>query len=194
MANQKGPLLLLLGLVLSSASCSYVKNRTNDLLDVFWLDVDVGMWPSVDVQASDWFGVGLGYSHQGIPLVNWHGRHVGHIERRILAVGAVAAFTDYSNDWMVPALPGSGDYDTNVQSPPNIAAFVPTYFVKEYDPSARGLRVADVGVGAAAIVGVWVGFSPGEFLDFVLGIVGVDIGDDDRFPLGTAEAVPEVPK
>ena len=84
---------------------------------------------------------------------------------------------------MVPVLFGSRRYDKIVQPPANLAIFMPTYFLETYKPSERGLRVADIGVGVAAIVGARVGFSPGELLDFTLGIVGVDIGNDDRFPI-----------
>ena len=38
----------------------------------------------------------------------------------------------------------------------------------------------DVEVNAAAIVGFDLGFSPGEFVDFLLGWFGLDIAGDDR--------------
>lgn len=174
--------LLLATILLPSMSCSYVKNRSNDLLDVFWLDVDVGLWPSVDLHVTDFFGLGLGYSDQSVPLVNWHGRHVGSVPRKTMGFGAVIAATVYQHESnMVPILSGSGSYDDNVQSPPKLAAFMPTYFVKPYRASDRGLRLADVAASVTAGLGVRVGFSPGELLDFVLGFVGIDLGDDDCF-------------
>lgn len=188
--------LLLVGLLLPSVSCSYVKNRSNDLLDVFWLDVDVGLWPSVDLHVTDYFGVGLGYSDQSIPLVNWHGRHVGWVPRQTIGVGAVIAVTHYQHEAnMVPVVSGSGPYRDDVQSPPILGGFMPTYFVKTYRPSDRGLRLTDVGAGVTAGLGVRVGFSPGELLDFVLGFVGVDLGDDDRFGATSsgASGMPEDP-
>ena len=45
----------------------------------------------------------------------------------------------------------------------------------------RDVRVADVGASlTVGVVGVSVGFSPGEVLDLLLGVVGIDLaGDDD---------------
>jgi hypothetical protein len=63
----------------------------------------------------------------------------------------------------------------------------------------RDVRVADVGASLTlGVVGVSVGFSPGEVLDLLLGVVGIDLaGDDDASrpppPPATDEA-PAAPK
>ncbi len=61
---------------LLGASCSYFKNRTNDLLDVFWVDVDAGLLASAEVRVTDFFATGGGVAIQSEPIVNLHGRYV----------------------------------------------------------------------------------------------------------------------
>jgi hypothetical protein len=46
-------------------------------------------------------------------------------------------------------------------------------------PPVNWLHAFDIDIGASFLVGVNVGFSPGEFLDFLLGWFGIDIAGDD---------------
>ena len=62
-----------------------------------------------------------------------------------------------------------------------------------YSFAERGLRMADVGADVAlGYVGLGLGVSPGEFVDLLLGFVGIDIAGDDVADREPAEK-PEAP-
>ena len=180
--------LLLITTIALLPSCSYVQNRTNDLLDVFWLDVDVGVLAAAEVRATDFCAVGVGASLQSVPLVHVHGRHFGHVERMSGGLPVYWSISMYKNDEMVPFLDGTPAYSSIVQPPPcNYLLFYPEEFFVDrhgdarYRIGRRGLRVLDCAVGASLGVGVRVGFSPGHLLDFLLGWFGLDLAGDDAF-------------
>jgi len=172
----------------AATSCSYVKNRGNDLLDVFWLDVDVGALASAQVRCTDFLATGAGVGVQWLPLFNLHGRYYGRLERGTGGIGVMGPFNIYSRKGeMVPCMDGSPDYSIRIQPPPmNFWFFYPTEPQGRsrgpmYDVRTRGWNVADCAVGATAIVGLRVGFSPGHFVDFVCGLAGFDPAADDVF-------------
>lgn len=179
---------MLLLLLLGATGCSYVKDRTNDLLDVFWLDLDVGALASAQVRCTDFLATGVGVAVQTYPLFSLHGRYCGQVERGAGGVVVMGPFNLYARDGeMVPCLAGSGDYPTSMQPPPMNFWFVyPTEPLGDrrgphYDPRTRGWHVADCAVGACALLGVRLGCSPGQFVDFVCGIFGWDPAGDDVF-------------
>ena len=189
------PLLLVLACV-ALTSCSYVKNRTNDLLDVFWLDVDIGALASAQVRCTDFLATGAGIGIQKYPLFNLHGRYFGQLERGTGGLPMMGPMNLYSRfGEMAPVLEGSPDYPNAIQPPPmNFWFFYPTEPMGDrrgpkYRMQKRGWRIADCAIGATAILGVRVGISPGHLVDFVCGLFGYDPASDDVF--GEGEEVDE---
>ena len=193
-ARWRGACLLWLWLCLPS--CSYLKNRTNDLLDVFWVDVGVGTGVYVDARASDFLWQGVGF-HSYAEVASLHGRFAGspdHMRGFGLPTLWLLGYTicDYRpREWgLLPVLDGDrSKYDLNMEQPwssyclffPGLSIVDPPPDVPSYSVGKRGLRVADVGVHVQCLVGARLGLSPGEFLDLLLGFVGIDLGGDDAF-------------
>lgn len=165
--------------------CSYLKNRTNDLFDVFRFDVGWGPALYAEARATDLVAVGLGVRYQ--ESAGMHGRFVADdFPHEAVALGPFVFGS--SGSWT--ALPilagGTSRYDLHRDVvPTQILCFPLMGFgscANDYVLSRRGLHVADLGADiAVGYVGLGVGVSPGEFLDLLLGLVGIDLARDDVF-------------
>jgi hypothetical protein len=162
--------------------CSYVKNRTNDLLDVFRFDVGFGPGLYAEARVTDFAAVGLGFRDQ--ELASMFGRFVGNPEVSSVALGPFVLGGRVSLD-MKPLLPGdTSGFRYGQDVPGTQILFIPGDAPRcnGYSFAERGLRMADVGADVAlGYVGLGLGVSPGEFVDLLLGFVGIDIGGDDMF-------------
>ena len=179
--------------------CSYVKNRVNDLLDPFRVDVGVGPGLYAEARATDFAAVGLGA--RLVRTARWSGRFVssrGWTES--LALGPFILGNSTATG-VQPVLPDDpSKYESGDGPVPGQILFLPLGGIGScadiYRFHERGVRILDVGADVAlGYVGAGVGFSPGEFVDLLLGFVGIDIAGDDAFgrPEPPAEE-PAVPK
>lgn len=184
-SSRSACLAIALGASLLSG-CTWLQNRANDALDVFALDFGQGPGLYADVRATDFVAVGVGMHD----TVTWgmHGRYAGTSGRGAVAVGPL--MWGWRPDGPAVSPMQSGDpsrFNQDVVDPP------PSHLIlwpagplrhafPEYNETARGLRFADVSATLTiGYVGMHVGFSPGELVDFVLGVFGIDLSDDDAF-------------
>jgi hypothetical protein len=165
--------------------CAYLKDRANDVLDVFWSDVGIGPGLYVSARATDFLAVGFGYKEQAI--AGLHGRFAG--TGSSLAVGLGPAVIGNDRFDCSPVLPQDPSvFDAEQEPPASQLLVVPCSFEHagfepcDYSEGHRDLHFLDVNAGAALLlVGARVGFSPGELLDCVLGLFGIDLAADDGF-------------
>lgn len=167
--------------LLTLCGCGYLKNRANDLLDPFRFDIGFTPGLHVEARATDFAALGLGV--KGGTVVGLHGRFAVRHGTANLGLGPVML-----GELLWPEssalLGGDSSYVRDHEFLPSQMFFIPllgTEHAPDWSLERRGLHVADIGVSAAAVVGAGVGFSPGEFLDLLLGFVGIDIAGDDVF-------------
>lgn len=182
-------LTLLLAMPLLS-NCVYLRNRANDTLDVFSCDGAVGPGFYAEVRATDVLALGLGgYEAETRGL---HGRFAGTAQRSATGLGPLIAGGMGREPDLAPMLAGDpSTFDRNQDPPgcqfllwPGMDTHGHGSLYGDYPESERLLRLADVGATAhLGYVGFRVGFSPGELLDLALGLFGLDIADDDVFPV-----------
>lgn len=149
-------------LLLALAGCAYARDRAADAADIFTAEVGIGVGLHVDVKATDYLHLGLGYAHvrkvgfRGRDAFSMRDREAGLPVSAILAVGA----------WREGNYGRLGHLHANV---PDLLAYE--------DPWRR----ADLEVGATlGFLNFRVGFSPGHLVDFLAGIFGFDPAGDDR--------------
>lgn len=179
----------LLGLALSSCSApGYFGDRARDLADVFVLTVSAGPEVSADVQATDLVHLSVGGGAHG--EAGFIGRHVG--TAGVMTLGLPVApfiedgvlygrfvFTETSGAWE------EGDVQDECY-------IVHALGAGETNPKSDAWHALDLEVGATVLVGARVGLRPGELVDFLAGLLGLDpIGDDatpkDLAPVATEE-------
>jgi hypothetical protein len=179
------------GLLLSGCA-SYLRNRTADLSDIVGAEASVGSGANINVQITDFFGTGLGFSKQrGIAM---HGRYIGTSTRE--SVGLLLmnqSGIEKDTTQMHPLVAGGRDYadmqregvhiydDTRGSMwfivPMELAWNGSSLYLAS--TKERWWRLLDVSLGASALVGFNLCISPGEMADFVLGLVGLDLAGDD---------------
>jgi hypothetical protein len=185
-------LTLSVGGLLLSGCASYPRNRAEDLADIFGAEASRGSGAHVNIQVTDFFGTGLGFSkQQGIAL---HGRYIGTSTREsggflIMNLSGV----EKDNTRMRPLFTGGRDYadmqtegihiydDTRGSMwcivPMDLAWNGSSLYLDSM--KERWWRIFDVSLGASALVGFNLCISPGETADFVLGWTGIDLAGDD---------------
>jgi len=179
MARHTNLALALAALALSLTGCvspgNYLGNRAADLADVFTAELTIGPGFDVHAQATALVGTALGYSPQrGLMM---HGRFVGTGERHTGGI-VLSAATSISGEFLDPLYgdavyrPRDRSWFLLIRYPP----FVPAFRKGEL------MRLLDVEAGASAIVGVHLGVSPLELVDFLLGLATVDLAGDDYRP------------
>lgn len=185
---------LAIGAFAALGSCSYLKNRANDLLDSFRFELGVGPGLYAEARATDFAAVGLGFCAQQNAAMR--GRFAG-TDAEVTSMGLGPFILGSSATWSFKPLL-AGDPST----PESCDGIVPAQFLlfpmmgfgscaDDYSLAERGLRVADLGASVTlGYVGAGIGFSPGEFVDLLLGFVGIDIAGDDVFGRATAAEAP----
>jgi len=156
----------------------YARHRAEDLMDICTVELTAGPGADVHAQATNIFGTAVGWSRQyGLMM---HGRYVGmgrRTTRGTLLTAATAARGVRMTSLHGPEgyLPRGGVW----------IGFVPAgYWHGDEDGAFRaysieGMGALDLAVGASLGVGVHVGFSPLELLDFIAGWTTLDLGGDD---------------
>lgn len=176
---------LLASLVLLFGGCSYLKNRANDVFDVIRFDIGVDFGLYAAARATDFAAVAFGA--KGTPahgMVGVHGRFA--VRYGTLSVGVGPWILGERLDVEpVALLGGESAYDRAQDVVPGQMLVLPLLGVEhapDWSLEQRGLRVADAGADVTVgLVGIGLGFSPGEFLDLLLGVVGIDLAGDDVF-------------
>src|SRR5262245_52872046 len=166
------------------ASCAYLHDRANDLLDPFRFDV--GFLPGgvfLEARATDFLEVGAGV--HSLYTVGVHGRFVGSGQ---LGQGGLPGLCTVgeANMKMEPLLGDASQFhEKRDLVPGQLLLMIPGMHsgrtgYSEWSLGERGVHVADVGVTATVLLpGISIGFSPGELLDLFLGLFGIDIAGDD---------------
>ena len=181
--------------VLGSGACGYLRDRGHDLLDPFRVDVGYGLGLYADVRATDWLATGAGLHR--VHTAGLHGRFVGTSKTGQIGLPLILAGEARSE--MAPLLGGTSRFDWRRDIVPGQILVFPAMHMGRTGTSAwsladRNVRVADVGASLTlGVVSVSLGFSAGEVLDLLLGVVGIDLaGDDDASrPPPPADASPE---
>jgi hypothetical protein len=197
--------IILILTVIACTGCAtpfgnYMKNRGNDLLDPFKIRAGIGLGLHADVEATELLHAGIGGS--GIPIgagMNGRYMHIGEqlelncnlpvtlfIKKEADMIGTDPynpwCFTHYhiECDWrgknevtyccLSPLLYGVDKYGNAALD-----------YTKQKDDIKKPVyRWLDAEAGATlGFINGRIGFSPGELLDFVLGIFTIDIAKDD---------------
>ncbi len=173
--------LMFLAVACAAGGCSYLPNRFADLTDVFSAELTAGPGIAAQAQVTGLVGTAVGVSKQYGVMV--HGRYAG-LAARDTAGSLIAGSTNISGDVLTPFW-GGKPYVPRTRSwlgflrwPP----FAPALKKSEWP------QLLDMEVGASAGVGVHLGFSGIELLDFVVGLTTLDLCEDDH-PVGLPEEI-----
>lgn len=185
------------GCALLAPVAAYGANRARDFGEIFRVQAGVGYSAGAQVRALGLLDVGLGGgAHRWKNGVGWV-----YGEYHILNDSPAADLDVY---WPATKLydlgPGMREDGVGLAQHVSIRPDGETLFAQSYmllpamlsppDPRSsetparlrrwQRVHALDIEVGASCLAYVRVGFSPGELLDFLLGIFGLDIAGDDR--------------
>ena len=171
--------LVAFGLFTSCQGTGYLANRTNDFADSFTVVGTAGAELSAGFHATDLAHVSVGGGmHVESGLI---GRKLGTASVITLGLPFVPfvesgilhgryVFTETGGEWVAD--------DVNDE-----CYLIHVIEAGHTNPAVDPWRAFDLEVSATALVGGRIGFSPGEFVDFLAGIVGFDPrGDDAKEP------------
>ena len=165
------------------AGCSYLHDRVNDLLDPFRVDVGFGPGLYADARVTDFLAVGAG--GQTLDTAGIHGRFVGTARLGQVGLPGLVMFGEPRNVEMTPLLGDTSEFDWQRDIVPGqVLLLFPAMHtgrtaVSDWSLAKRDVHVADLGASLTVFVGVSIAFSPGEVLDLLLGLVGIDLAGDD---------------
>lgn len=151
------------GLALAQAGCTYLQERGEDFLDV-------------------WRGDLLG---PGLPGAWAHAGPLAHVGLGGPITPGICATEDVGVGWAYPLPPegrrcGEGYFLLLHSADGDHRCFGILPFLTGANADRSPLHLCDLEVGANVLFfGIRAGFSPGEFLDFLLGWFGPDIARDD---------------
>jgi len=165
--------LVVLVLVLGTAGCAtrsyYFGNRINDLADVVQVELTFGLGVEAHLKLTDLFNLGWGFSKSRGFVMD--GRRVGVGER---STGAIIPFpgtsdvvlTDASWMWEPPPVTDASSSESTGR--------------KWADrPRSSWASALDLEAGLTVLAGAHLGVSPLEAVDFIFGILGLDLAGDD---------------
>lgn len=176
-----------LALALTSASCQgtgYFADRANDFADSFTLVGTAGPEISAGFHATDLAHVSVGGGFHG---------EAGLIGRK-LGVASVATyglpFVPFLEDGILHGRyvfteVGGGWEAEDVEDE---CYLIHAIEAGPTNPDVDPWRAFDLEVSATVLVGARIGFSPGEFVDFLAGLVGLDPRGDDSKTIGAVAA------
>jgi hypothetical protein len=166
---------MMLALLILPAGCSYGQARIRDFGDLFRLEANAGLGLQVHANAGELVHAGVGSSTHGSFGFEYGGWISRWQEEHHFPLSYVFTLID-PDDAALHSL----EFDT-----PGVLSRHRCYMLLPVGMTSGDLRkkpvhLFDLEVGALAIVvGVEVGFSIGEFFDFLLGFFTLDIADDD---------------
>ena len=187
---------LIIGLLLLAGCATpfgtYMKDRGNDFADIFKADIGYGLGIDAHVIATDFIATGAGAS--ATSKIGFKGRYVDDWKDYHIGI-PILPFIEWMNtsqcggahvDWCITDVAqlgtgkgGTVHEDSSFPSTGSMSIlFVNTIgFVDDKKPL---LDKFDLECSATAgVIGVHIGFSPGQLFDFVFGWTGMDIGKDD---------------
>jgi hypothetical protein len=163
-------------LALALGGCGYLRDRGRDLLDVFRIEGSVGVGLHVHVNATELAHVGAGSSrrYEGGIVYGEPGA-----DRRVeddFPLSYVYTLVDPETEALHTLRWGKEDR----YSPQHRCYWIMPGEIGRSAWQRDLLHYFDIEVGVfVGIVGIQVGFSLGELVDFILGIFTFDIADDD---------------
>ena len=169
-------MLLLSPLFGCAGAANYIGNRCADLADMITLEATIGPITDVHFQATSFFGTGFGSSKQwGFVM---RGRHIGLGGRD--SSGILLMASSHTSGTLLFPLYGDAEYvDKDMTLFPLVVRFPP---IEPILKRSEWPDLLDVEAGASLIVGVHVGVSVVEVLDFVVGLTTLDMCGDDYHP------------
>lgn len=164
-------LALLLSLALFPGCVSqsgYLNNRAADAVDIFRGNVQFGATFGVKLEATRLLHLGILYSHRAYAL-GLHNREVGIWRSSAFSWGLLVGHHDEIDTEPLPWVSDSYGWD--------FAARDGEYF----DPGEEGgaLDLLTFRASAMLVLGLDLEFRLGELIDFLGGIVGFDLSQDD---------------
>lgn len=174
---------LLLAVILSGAGCSYLQDRGKDFLDIWHIDIGVGVCLGIDFQLTDAVHSGLAFG-----VVPRGGLSYGKKQSGLWIGGAYLIQRGYMR------MDDGGGDRVSWQGTLWNFLYLPKYFDEKYcnqppefdtQPLIKNrmvpwIHMFDVDVGVMAIFASRIGVSPGQAADFLLGWFGLDIAKDDK--------------
>ena len=154
--------------------CSYFGDRARDFKDSFILNGGGGMILHTQVQITSYFKPSLGYGIYDTAV------SVGKTKDRSPEVRST--FFDDKNDFMnIGYFLYDGDMSwSTAKNAERILGFPANKYARKEINDQPWVDRFDVGVGVVLLPGgVQLGVSPGQFVDFILGIFCIDIAGDD---------------
>lgn len=157
----------------ASVGCTYLRDRGNDLADVFRLEMSVGVGIQASAMVTDAAHVGIGSSDRYTAGLMYGDLTSQHREEHYLPLSYIHTIMEPEYE-AVHTLSWSGEGPA-----PDHRCYM---IVPGRSPARRHswTHWFDIEVSAfAGIVGVEAGFSPGELIDFVAGLFWLDPAQDD---------------
>lgn len=156
--------LALLAPLLALGSCAWLSDRAGDLADVVVVEASAGLGLAADVKLTDLLHVGAGYAHAR--KVGLRGREAELLwDREVGLPLSLVPWLGAARDgewWRVGHLHANAAELWHGSSP---------------------WRLFDLEVGLfAGVLGLRLGLSPGELVDFLAGLIGFDPAGDDAGP------------
>ncbi len=188
--------LLLTATALTCSGCSpvgYIQDRGRDVADCFTLSAGPSLGLAADVKATDYCTLIGGVAWNG--KVGFVGRDVGMWQEVVYGfppfggLRAPSFFRPYPGASWWPVTESAFDDSKGISR-----WDATTFLVSQQEPilclssfsTCHGERRPWIdrfnvqAGGTAGIVNARVGFSPGQFLDLILGAIGIDLAKDDR--------------
>lgn len=189
----------------------YARDRALDLADCFTLAAGPGLIADVDVHLTEWVatGAGVGLSQKwgfaGRHPVGFGGDDARtgldvHVTAPLVPLGfwlmprgttpgctECATLRFFCTDFCIRDGEAPAPYNWSPYSQASRSILLlnmcPFHDCPEAGPRPKTIDAFDLSLGATVLpVSVRAGFSPGQFLDFLLGWFGLDIASDDSLP------------
>lgn len=170
-------LLIVLGIFLAasffSSGCAYLKNRVNDASDLFDMGISLTKDPKVGVYGSFNSLLGVGYADlKDGKLLGLGQRNIGLMDMRFRAAGSVIeGYEQYAYD---------GNYKKEDKTtPPKRGVGLGLIYHEKPRNIVEALQCAKI--LHLGWIGIIFNCRVGEFLDFLLGLMTLDIAEDDTY-------------
>jgi len=175
-----------------------MRDRALDFADCFRADIGVGLGADVHVLCTDYFSTGVGASH--VRKAGFKGRHTGtwadwHFGFPVFSLIGIFSPSDefhpFFTDRFRSGLEGHWSRENEGKYGASTMMFFFTKVSRDIDEKLRKkitvegytkeyIKSFDIEVGATlGLMGCRVGFSFGQFVDFLSGWFGADLGNDD---------------
>jgi hypothetical protein len=166
-----GALLLALG----AGGCQYAEERGRDFLDMFRLEGHLGPGLQADIKATELLHFGFGSSQGARTGFNYGALETDRVLEHHLPASIVTSITH-------PDQQALHLISWGLEAPQHRCYVMLPGVLNNNTMQVDALHFFDIELGLYAIFpGARIGFSPGEFLDFFLGLWTFDLAGDDSF-------------